>query len=629
MSSTNKTTYYELPQFVENDIFNPLVDDNDAYEKIDTALHNIANAEADDAAEIVGIKSRLDGAEGDIDALEAQNGSDVLTTVAQTLSGAVNELKSGEDSLDSRLDVVEDDINNVSTGLKAKVSALETQNGNEALETTAQTLSGAVNELDTKVGALETQNGNETLDTVAQTLSGAVNELNDAVIILNKGYVTPEMYGAKGDGVTDDTAALQACLDEADIVFLNGTYLISDTLVIRSYQTIVGSRKGTIKATADIELIDATDKMYWKIDGVVFIKNASTSKFHLVASGRSFTISNCRFKNENGDLTNYVGGVNIVHSDELENYNARLVNNEFIYCNIEINGHTDGWINKCLIWASSHTYTPARYAIKIIAPSWSIEDNQFVGGSLGGLYVNGGGSTVPMFNIINNFFDGASILTVHSGVLLTIEDCGNSVLVSNNRFFYCYDGSIKTINVNFCEIIGNTFTANNRGGVATYEIELGAMTYGCRFNISNNLFNYYKDATHPYAIMNPHDNDGINFVNNLIQGYKTTKDAYCYCDTSGVYAEGNNIDGNIYEVLAGTSIKFGSQGNPSYDLYGIPYHSKFNYHTTLTAVYINGSDVASGGYSIIPKGTIGYVARGDNTDANKSVKAIVRHHHLA
>ncbi len=92
MSSTNKTTYYELPQYVDNDIFNPLVDDNDAYSKIDTALHNIANAEADDASEIVSVKSRLDSAEGDIDALEAQNGNSVLTTTAQTLSGAVNEL---------------------------------------------------------------------------------------------------------------------------------------------------------------------------------------------------------------------------------------------------------------------------------------------------------------------------------------------------------------------------------------------------------------------------------------------------------------------------------------------------------------------------------------------------------
>lgn len=147
MSSTNKTTYYELPQFVDNDIFNPLVDDNDAYSKIDTALHNIADAEAGNTSDIVDIKSRLDSAEGDIDALEAQNGDNVLTTTAQTLSGAVNELDADIGALDGRLDIVEDDINNVSTGLKVKVAGLETQNGNEVLDTTSQTLSGAINEI--------------------------------------------------------------------------------------------------------------------------------------------------------------------------------------------------------------------------------------------------------------------------------------------------------------------------------------------------------------------------------------------------------------------------------------------------------------------------------------------------
>ena len=200
MSSTNKTTYYELPQFVDNDIFNPLVDDNDAYDKIDTALHNIANAEADDASEIVGVKSRLDSAEGDIDALEAQNGNSVLTTTAQTLSGAVNELDADASALDGRLDIVEDDINNVSTGLKARVGALETQNGNEVLDTTAQTLSGAVNEIE--------------------------HDLKTA-------FVTPQMFGAKGDGVIDDTNAFVALASESgNILIPKGTYVIHSEITI-------------------------------------------------------------------------------------------------------------------------------------------------------------------------------------------------------------------------------------------------------------------------------------------------------------------------------------------------------------------------------------------------------------
>ncbi|MBP3887758.1 MAG: hypothetical protein J6F30_08940 [Cellulosilyticum sp.] len=74
MSSTNKTTYYELPQFVDNDLFNPLVDDNDAWRKVDTALHT------------------LNESIGDIPDIEAKIGTDTLPTTSQTLTGAIAEL---------------------------------------------------------------------------------------------------------------------------------------------------------------------------------------------------------------------------------------------------------------------------------------------------------------------------------------------------------------------------------------------------------------------------------------------------------------------------------------------------------------------------------------------------------
>lgn len=46
--------------------------------------------------------------------------------------------------------------------------------------------------------------------------------------------VTPERYGAKGDGSTDDTVAFQTALAENRVVFVpGGTYKLSDTLLIR------------------------------------------------------------------------------------------------------------------------------------------------------------------------------------------------------------------------------------------------------------------------------------------------------------------------------------------------------------------------------------------------------------
>ena len=264
MSSTNKTTHYELPQFVENDIFNPLVDDNDAYVKIDTALYNIADAEADDAAEIVSIKGRLDTAEGKVDTLETQNGTDVLTTVAQTLSGAVNELKSGEDSLDGRLDVIEDDINNANTGLKVKVDDLGTR------------MTSAEGDID----ALEAQNGNETLVTSSSTLSGAINEIANG-----RPYITPEMYGAVGDGTTDDADAIQSAIvasvaNGVALIFKAKTYKIGHHLNVPAGAKLLGSTvahnyQGSYKFT----MLDAYMGDYTEVDNTRPILNIDNRNY--------------------------------------------------------------------------------------------------------------------------------------------------------------------------------------------------------------------------------------------------------------------------------------------------------------------------------------------------------------
>lgn len=63
--------------------------------------------------------------------------------------------------------------------------------------------------------------------------SSADNADVSAVLPVLTDYVTPQMYGAKANGYSDDTDAVQAALDSGKSVFLpTGTYTMSEPLVI-------------------------------------------------------------------------------------------------------------------------------------------------------------------------------------------------------------------------------------------------------------------------------------------------------------------------------------------------------------------------------------------------------------
>ncbi len=75
-------------------------------------------------------------------------------------------------------------------------------------------------------------------------------------------FVTPQMYGAKGDGVTDDTAAIQAALNASSYVYIpDGTYMVTveqvqeggtwvdkGSLFPRSNQTVILSENALLKS---------------------------------------------------------------------------------------------------------------------------------------------------------------------------------------------------------------------------------------------------------------------------------------------------------------------------------------------------------------------------------------------
>lgn len=91
--------------------------------------------------------------------------------------------------------------------------------------------------------------------TTVLTLANARAETINAYK-LNEDYITPQMFGAKGDGTTDDTAAIQSAIDYAlnnnirDVYFPAGTYKVTAPL-----QVTVASTSGRTPAS--------DRNMYW------------------------------------------------------------------------------------------------------------------------------------------------------------------------------------------------------------------------------------------------------------------------------------------------------------------------------------------------------------------------------
>lgn len=101
-------------------------------------------------------------------------------------------------------------------------------------------------------------------------------------------HVTPQMFGAVGDGVADDTAAIQKAIDTgAEVVIPAGTYLISSTLTVKTVNQVVRgtSIDAVIQASSDLG-----DNAMLVLDGSAspaYRSSQQLSNLHLKGNGES------------------------------------------------------------------------------------------------------------------------------------------------------------------------------------------------------------------------------------------------------------------------------------------------------------------------------------------------------
>ena len=269
----------------------------DATSKADTAEADaIASAEAKDVARAVTsdaadtllagrattLETEMDTAEGRLDDIEAQSGSATLGTVAQTLSGAINELHTDTNAVEARVTTNETDIATNATA----IGNLLTNTDAVALNSLAE-LVVAYEAADSTIGGLITANGTAISDEAATRLANdntlqanitaeaatarAAEVVNANAIAAEAGtraaadVTLQDNIDAIATGATGDTDAIQIELDATQTgagLGIDGTYTAHAT---GDYISAATSLKDAdikldvqMKANADAIVAEAT-----------------------------------------------------------------------------------------------------------------------------------------------------------------------------------------------------------------------------------------------------------------------------------------------------------------------------------------------------------------------------------
>lgn len=284
----------------EADIDQLQTDVSDLQSCCETVQSTITEIQTEQATQNAAIEQNAD----DIDALDTRvtnlESEDLIKT--QQILNITNDIGDTDyteygSSLSEAIKNIGDSVSPSST-LTQRVAALETLCGDDALTTTAQDLTGAVNELDDEVAtntayiatnaanittnaddisALETLCGDDTLTTTAQDLTGAINELdaevatNTADITAVEGRVDAYTFGTAVDITNYPNGSPYTCPSDGYIELYSGATAANQ--YVRS--SIVENGTSIVSATSTF------------LNGVVMYNNIYVKKGMKIGSGIS------------------------------------------------------------------------------------------------------------------------------------------------------------------------------------------------------------------------------------------------------------------------------------------------------------------------------------------------------
>ena len=369
------------------------------------------------------------------------------------------------------------------------------------------------NELKLKANKIDVENSlklkADIIDVENSLKLKADNTTVDKVITKLNDFVSVKDYGAKGDGETDDTVAIQKALNSGfDLFFPSGTYLIST--VFSRNSIVINLNGSTIKRAINngerMFVIYTSVELY---GGTFDGDNKGKSYGHLVeinARAYDINIHDCNFinnclgypnptKNQENDFI-YISNAKKVNINNC-NFDITSRNAISITALVDITSITNNVINHCYLFGIDVEPNSVSYEMyKQILISRNIVKNCGVRSEENNVWKQGGALSVNApsgvntmicqdLTITDNQFIEEEVMTTLSGYTLPYLQFGQSqyTVFSNN---ICIN--MQRVNVNYhypnntakiTNIVGNiiTRTADYGGGDNSFNIGSKGMVY--------------------------------------------------------------------------------------------------------------------------------------------------------
>lgn len=383
------------------------------------------------------------------------------------------------------------------------------------------------------------------LDTSTADNGGTVIVAADAARwkLVTSQEVSVSRFGAKGDGVTDDTAAIQAAFSNTSVRKITAnpskTYRITDTLTLNKTNVEVDFNK------ASILLDDATG-----LKSHIVVGNG-------VSQRNGILLKNITFSRNQVATSGYAIDFNFCGTVKVEG--CRVFGQSRIWAGVRfrrtiISHFLDNYIDNTV-----------RYGIYLIGTDASA--NRTIDTVINGNRIEGGVTAVESSDFVEGLFVRDNIFYNTSGIGVVVDATSNtnglvSFKFQDNDFDTCAGGGLYMDKVGNVQITDNWFASN---GVADIQLKettdatvvtdnqmypsaLGISCFGNAAHIADNLI---SGGTTQIRVNSSATRTDIltNTLSNAVNGIDLTTAA-------NTYVFGNNI----YSMSGSTILNFGGAG---------------------------------------------------------------------